>query len=217
MTDVRFTPPVRPHEIPEIAWRILNAAVKLFAQKGYAATSVREIVQEADVTSPMLYYYFDSKEGLFQNLTSLMYREFQRDIQHTIDHAEDLTAALRQIVEIHFRGVRESPEVIRFVYSLLFGTAGSCPTHDMFESHQAVLAMIGELFQRHEDTGEGKLNFAPTWLASQLLALINSHTMRLVKELELLDAAEQRAWLDSNTNEATVQQLVQFFLSGAMR
>ncbi len=45
--------------------RLLRAASDLFAQKGYAATTVREIVAAVGVTKPVLYYYFGSKEGLY--------------------------------------------------------------------------------------------------------------------------------------------------------
>ena len=43
----------------------LSAARELFARKGYSGTSVREIVAAADVTKPVLYYYFRNKEGLY--------------------------------------------------------------------------------------------------------------------------------------------------------
>ena len=45
--------------------RLLETATELFAEKGYAAASVREIVEKAGVSKPVLYYYFKSKEGLF--------------------------------------------------------------------------------------------------------------------------------------------------------
>ena len=45
-----------------IAEGILQAAVRLFARKGYEATSTREIVEAAGVTKPMIYYYFKNKE-----------------------------------------------------------------------------------------------------------------------------------------------------------
>jgi hypothetical protein len=38
--------------------RLLEAGIALFAEKGYASTSVREIVARAGVTKPVLYYYF---------------------------------------------------------------------------------------------------------------------------------------------------------------
>ena len=45
--------------------RLLEAATALFAEKGYASTTVREIVAGAGVSKPVLYYYFKNKEGIF--------------------------------------------------------------------------------------------------------------------------------------------------------
>jgi TetR/AcrR family transcriptional regulator len=45
--------------------RLLKAAMRLFASRGYAATSVRDIVSAAGVTAPSLYHHFGNKEGLF--------------------------------------------------------------------------------------------------------------------------------------------------------
>ena len=45
--------------------KILRAASELFAERGYAATSVREIATMAGCTKPALYYYFQGKEALF--------------------------------------------------------------------------------------------------------------------------------------------------------
>jgi TetR/AcrR family transcriptional regulator, fatty acid metabolism regulator protein len=48
--------------------QILAAAEKHFALRGYDATSVRDICQEADVNVAMVNYYFGSKEGLFREM-----------------------------------------------------------------------------------------------------------------------------------------------------
>ncbi len=48
--------------------RLLEGAAELFTQKGYAATTVREIVAAAGVTKPVLYYYFRNKEGIYLEL-----------------------------------------------------------------------------------------------------------------------------------------------------
>lgn len=50
------------------AARISVAAVDLFARKGYASTSVRDIVEAAHVSRPSLYYYYGNKEGLYRAL-----------------------------------------------------------------------------------------------------------------------------------------------------
>lgn len=47
------------------AEKILEAASKLFAERGFANVSVRDICREAGTTAPVIYYYFGSKRGLF--------------------------------------------------------------------------------------------------------------------------------------------------------
>lgn len=46
-------------------FRILEVASKLFAEKGYANVSVRDVCKYTNTTPPMIYYYFGSKKGLF--------------------------------------------------------------------------------------------------------------------------------------------------------
>ncbi|MDF2114439.1 TetR/AcrR family transcriptional regulator [Roseiarcaceae bacterium H3SJ34-1] len=47
---------------------ILNAAEEVFAELGYAGTSLREIVERAQVTKALANYYFGSKEKLFEEV-----------------------------------------------------------------------------------------------------------------------------------------------------
>jgi AcrR family transcriptional regulator len=44
---------------------MLDAAGRVFAQGGYHSASMDEIAELADVSKPLLYAYFDSKEGLY--------------------------------------------------------------------------------------------------------------------------------------------------------
>jgi TetR/AcrR family transcriptional regulator, regulator of cefoperazone and chloramphenicol sensitivity len=48
----------------ETRGRIIAAALRVFAEEGYARSSTRQIAEAAGVTPPALQYYFDSKEGL---------------------------------------------------------------------------------------------------------------------------------------------------------
>jgi len=45
--------------------KILQTASKLFAEKGFANVSVRDLCRETGTTAPVIYYYFGSKKGLF--------------------------------------------------------------------------------------------------------------------------------------------------------
>lgn len=47
------------------AEKILQVASRMFAERGFANVSVRDICRETDTTAPVIYYYFGSKKGLF--------------------------------------------------------------------------------------------------------------------------------------------------------
>ena len=49
--------------------RILQAAARLFAEQGYASTTMAQIVRELGVTKPFVYYYFRDKQEIFETLS----------------------------------------------------------------------------------------------------------------------------------------------------
>ncbi|MDO7906789.1 TetR family transcriptional regulator [Paenibacillus sp. JX-17] len=54
------------HSEPDIKMRIMLAAKKLFSQKGYDGTSIRQICEEACANVALVSYHFGGKEGVFQ-------------------------------------------------------------------------------------------------------------------------------------------------------
>lgn len=55
-------------EKPDKRQALLEVAERLFAQQGFEAVSVRQLAKEAGTNVAMVSYYFDSKDGLFQEL-----------------------------------------------------------------------------------------------------------------------------------------------------
>ncbi|WP_242609042.1 TetR/AcrR family transcriptional regulator [Actinomadura formosensis] len=71
MTDTESRPgpePMAPVRRSEVERRILDAALRLFAERGFDGTSVQEIVAAAEVTKGALYHYFDSKHDLLYEI-----------------------------------------------------------------------------------------------------------------------------------------------------
>jgi len=58
--------------------QIIAVAEKLFAARGFSATSVRDISQEADINVSMISYYFGSKEKLIESLFEVRSQEFRK-------------------------------------------------------------------------------------------------------------------------------------------
>jgi len=57
---------MQAEETRATAEKILLIASRMFAEKGFANVSVRELCRETGTTAPVIYYHFGSKKGLFE-------------------------------------------------------------------------------------------------------------------------------------------------------
>ncbi len=133
--------------------RLLDAALKQFADRGYAGTSVQDITEAAKVTKPTLYYYFQSKEGLFQALVDQAMEERLHLIQQAappeLDTVEQLTAIIVAVTDF----ARRKPDLLRLCFSIAFAAPGEIPTglkknHKMHESYEFVRGIIAAGLER---------------------------------------------------------------------
>lgn len=87
--------------------RIIEAAQRLFAEKGFWGTSVQEITDGANVNKAMLFYYFKSKENLYFFLIDNILHDFLDTLKKRISESPDpmakLTAFLNIYNEVCFR------------------------------------------------------------------------------------------------------------------
>ena len=81
---------VLPSEVSQTRQQILRAALRRFAHCGYAATSVMQIVNDAKVSKPALYYYFPDKAGLFQALVHEAHDERYRLLREAAARGRDI-------------------------------------------------------------------------------------------------------------------------------
>jgi AcrR family transcriptional regulator len=112
-------------ESSTVARHIARVAAKLFADRGYEATSVREIVEAAGVAKPTLYYYYRSKEGLAHAIVTLPLKTLVGTLRQIVVTTTDPMDCLAAVIEAQYSFCREDPERARFIYALLFGPAGT--------------------------------------------------------------------------------------------
>lgn len=145
-----------PPHTTEARERLLGAALELFNQRGYAASSVREICQAASVTKPVLYYYFKSKEGLYQQLMEETYSQFEA----TIAELSSFSGSVRQRV-IHFcHGVFDlsilQRPLVKLMYSIYYGAPQGAPAFNLEQYYDRMLQVISELMKEGVERGELK-------------------------------------------------------------
>jgi AcrR family transcriptional regulator len=63
--------------IPNARERILNSAVKIFAEKSYEGSRINEIAREAQVPKSLIYYHFKSKDDILQILIDDFIKEYE--------------------------------------------------------------------------------------------------------------------------------------------
>lgn len=95
---------------------ILDVAGQLFARDGYHSASMEEIAAGADVSKPMLYAYFGSKEGLYVAYIGCTGRELVERLQGTIG-ADDPPMRLRRRVQEFLGFVEQHRDGWRVLFS----------------------------------------------------------------------------------------------------
>src|SRR3984957_5980529 len=77
---------------------VMQTAAELFAQKGFRATTVREIADAAGILSGSLYHHFDSKESIGDEILSSFINDVLGDYRAAVSEAGPPRAVLEQIV-----------------------------------------------------------------------------------------------------------------------
>jgi len=93
--------------------QILNAAVRAFAKKGYHASRVSDIAEEAGVAYGLVYHYFDSKDAVLEAIFREMWGMMVAAINAMESLQESPREQLRKFCAIVLRTWRDYPDVVR--------------------------------------------------------------------------------------------------------
>jgi AcrR family transcriptional regulator len=132
----------------------MDAAVLLFTNRGYAATSVREIVEMAGVTKPALYYHFDSKEGIYLAILE----ELVKIADEGIAASRVATGTARERLEAFLLGIyalfEKRKAWVRMINAVFWGPAQGAPPFDFQTFHQKLLGVLTEIVSEGIAAGE---------------------------------------------------------------
>ena len=189
---------------PETRQHILRAALKRFANAGYAATSVQQIVGDANVSKPALYYHFHDKAGLFQALVNQALDQRFEAIQQAAARARNLRGQLVEILTALFDYFHKNRELTRLAFSAAFAAPGEVPHQVCYlDRRQRNLEFIHSLMKRARAAGELDKRFDSRDLAygfyGQAHLYIVAHVLMP----------------DYRLNRAAAERIVDLFLSGA--
>lgn len=139
---------------------ILEAALDLFAEKGFAATKLTEVAKHAGVSKGTVYLYYDSKEALFQALVKEMVLPHIEQSEQTVEKYEGATADLMYgLMQFWLDNIINTR--ICGIPKLVIAEARNFPDIAKFYVDNVVnrgTAMVERILQRGIDRGEFRVN-----------------------------------------------------------
>jgi TetR/AcrR family transcriptional regulator len=169
----------RPPGGQDVRARLLESATGLFVRKGYAGTTVREIVESAGVTKPALYYYFENKEGLFLELMRGAHTRFLALLDEVLEGDGSAAGKIRALLERGYDLFLEHRDIARIGYAIYYGPPQGAPFFDFDDFQLKLLNAFRSLVLEGVSSGEFGIRDTEAGVLG-VMAVFN-----LVTELEL--------------------------------
>ena len=96
---------------------ILDAAVRVFARKGFHTSRVGDIAEEAGVAHGLLYHYFSSKDEVLETIFTEHWTALLDRVHAAEETGDDPVEQLRAITAAMFHSWATEPDVVRVVIS----------------------------------------------------------------------------------------------------
>jgi AcrR family transcriptional regulator len=167
----------RPSEITRD--RILKAAERLFAERGYDGTSIRAIVAKARVNQAAINYHFDGKDGLYREVLRAAFRALT---EQQLAHAEETKAmsreeALGEFVRRQLWPLAARDELSRHLRIFNWETVRPTAVFRKLMSEEATpfMSLAVDLIRRFlPDADQRTLMVAAVWLLGQCSVFVRN-------------------------------------------
>ena len=134
--------------------QMLDAAVQIFSVNGYHETSMDAIAAEAQISKPMLYLYYGSKEELFGACLDRELQRFVDEVRQTIDFTESPKDLLRSAVLAFLNYIDTNRASWMVLYTQ--ATSSQAFAHTVREGRERIIELVGRLLRsgtRHPEPG----------------------------------------------------------------
>jgi AcrR family transcriptional regulator len=175
----------------ETAERIYQAALRLFRERGYAATTVDDIAQAAHVAKGTFFNYFATKDAVLAHLGERQMEMLERTLAATSGFAEQSAAEqLTFVFNTLAAGVEDEHEIMRVVALETFRHAAAFS--DISSSARRLFDLLAGIVRRGQERGELRAS-APA--ESLTLIVLATYLYTFLAWVETADAVPFASWL----------------------
>jgi AcrR family transcriptional regulator len=138
--------------------QILEAAVKVFAEKGFHASRVGDIAEEAGIAYGLVYHYFESKEDLLETIFRTTWIEMLARIGEVEEAQVPASEAVRQVSALILRTWRRDPDLVRV---LVREVTRNQHVQEEVEEITAAMQALERIVRKGQETGEFRSELDP--------------------------------------------------------
>jgi len=180
---------------------IFNAAITLFSENGYDGTGVQQIADKAGVNKAMIYYYFGSKDELYDILLT----EGEKIIESAINKTENKRLFIDERIRVFSKTLLcaaiEQPELTRLIYRELLGD-GEQAKESVADNFRNNVELIAEKLEEGIKKGKIRDDINLLYTSYMIFGIINIFISKFVITGQLLDV------------ESLVDDIVSMVLNG---
>ena len=130
----------------ETRLRILDAAAELFGERGKTAVSTAEIARKAAINKAMIFYYFGSKEKLYQAALRAWFSDLTGTVLEKLSGTEPGLPMIEAFVRAHIGYLLKRPSMVKLVIRELL-SHDSSPNPLLSEGMGGFLTIRDKLFE----------------------------------------------------------------------
>jgi AcrR family transcriptional regulator len=136
----------------ELRERLFRSALDLFAQKGFAETTVEDVTEAADVGKGTFFNYFPSKDHILLAFGEMQLAKLRDAVEEARHSPAPLLQYLRSLSTRMTQEPMRNPAIVR---ALLLGYLSSTPVREaMLDMQKRVLALHSEMIELGQQRGE---------------------------------------------------------------
>ena len=124
---------------------MLDAAVQMFSANGYHETSMDAIAAQADISKPMLYLYYGSKEELFAACLGRELSRFVETIRADIDLKQSPHELLRRTIVsvLHYIDANRASWIVLYTQA----TSSQAFAHTIRDGREKIIDLVARLLE----------------------------------------------------------------------
>ena len=153
--------------------KLLAAATRLFAEKGFAGVSIRQLAETAGVNSAMISYYYSGKEGLYEAVLTTQYERLLKNFEAIAAVTAPVEEKIRRYADVIRRNhTDEQPLMARLIQGELTNPT-ACMEKVVRNYTSRIARIVSGIMQEGIDSGQLRQDIPPIFATLALAGMLN--------------------------------------------